>query len=138
MGFKKSIFKAVQVYLYTDQCPEQLTLSEMLSVIELANFLCLPRLVALAEQRLVQSFKEEASEKERDIGENISYLLETCKVKTIDVYHAVTIFVMSPVCNSNHKYWSSLYEKEPDYFFLLASVWFHWLKCEKTQMAVPW
>ncbi len=58
---------------------DQLTRSEMLAVIEVANFLCLPRLVALAEQRLVQSFQGEATG-ECDIGENISCLLETCKV----------------------------------------------------------
>ncbi|XP_038070707.1 rho-related BTB domain-containing protein 2-like isoform X2 [Patiria miniata] len=79
-GFRKSTFKAVLVYLYTDQCPDQLTRSDMLSVIELANFLCLPRLVALAEQCLIHSFRGEAAEKDGDIGENISYLLETCKV----------------------------------------------------------
>ena len=79
IGFKKNTFKAVLVYLYTDQFPDQLTRSEMLSVIEVANFLCLPRLVALAEQRLVQSFQGDATG-ECDIGESISCLLETCKV----------------------------------------------------------
>ncbi|XP_022086662.1 rho-related BTB domain-containing protein 2-like [Acanthaster planci] len=87
-GFRKSTFKAVLVYLYTDQCPEQLTRSEMLSVIELANFLCLPRLVALAEQCLVLSFREEAAEKDGDIGENVSHLLDTCKVHNANqLYH---------------------------------------------------
>ncbi|XP_033633370.1 rho-related BTB domain-containing protein 2-like [Asterias rubens] len=87
IGFKKNTFKAVLVYLYTDQFPDQLTRSEMLSVIEVANFLCLPRLVALAEQRLVQSFQGDATG-ECDIGESISCLLETCKLHNADqLYH---------------------------------------------------
>ena len=55
-----------------------------------------------------------------------------------ETQHVATISVTFPVCNSNHKYWSSLYKKEPDYFFIPVSVWLHWFKWEKYNMLPPY
>ena len=77
-GFKKTTFKALLMYLYTDQCPT-LSQAETIDLIELANFLCLPRLVTLAEKMLVCDLRV-AILKERDVTENVAALLEPTKV----------------------------------------------------------
>ena len=77
-GFKKTTFKALLMYLYTDQCPT-LSQNETTDLIELGNFLCLPRLVTLAEKMLVCDLRVSIL-KERDVTENVAALLEPTKV----------------------------------------------------------
>ncbi|XP_071948488.1 rho-related BTB domain-containing protein 1-like isoform X2 [Antedon mediterranea] len=51
-GFGKKTFNALLEYIYTDKC-SLLGYQEAMNVVELANFLCLPRLVAIMEDMLV-------------------------------------------------------------------------------------
>ena len=77
-GFKKTSFKALLMYLYTDQCPT-LSLSETIDLIELGNFLCLPRLVTLAEKMMVCDLRVSIL-KERDVTISVASLLIPTKV----------------------------------------------------------
>ena len=78
-GFKKTTFKALLRYLYTDQCPTNLSQVETIDLIELANFLCLPCLVTLAEKMLVCALRVHILN-EKDVTENVAALLEPAKV----------------------------------------------------------
>ena len=67
---------------------------------------------------------------------NIYALIKMCC--SIDLYHAATILVMSPVCNNINRCYYWWYKKGTRLFALPASVWLHWFEWEKNKMAVPW
>lgn len=63
-------FLFVLEYLYTGQCPV-LSLDEALDVIGLANFLCLPRLVALCEQLITKNLQVAMATDELSVTEDV-------------------------------------------------------------------
>ena len=73
MEFKDTNYEAflrVLEYLYTGQCP-CLTLDDTLAVMALANFFCLPRLVALCEQIIVKELQVAMATDEMAVAEDI-------------------------------------------------------------------
>lgn len=79
-GFREDIFCHLLEYLYTDECPSLNSWEDILSLIELANFLCLPQLVAICEDILVADLKREL-DKTGEIDESVTSLLQSAKVK---------------------------------------------------------
>lgn len=77
--FKDTNFEAflsVLEYLYTGQCLS-LSVDDIVSVLALANFFCLPRLVALCEQHIVKELQVAIATNEMAVAEDIvGYLLE--------------------------------------------------------------
>lgn len=80
--FKDTNFDAflkVLEYLYTGQCPV-LTVDDIIGVLALANFFCLPRLVALCEKLIVKELQvamaaDEMAVTEDVIGMDVHYCL---------------------------------------------------------------
>ena len=71
--FKDTNFDAflkVLEFLYTGQCP-CLALDDTLAVMALANFFCLPRLVALCEQVIVKELNVSMATDEMAVAEDI-------------------------------------------------------------------
>ncbi|KAL9984001.1 hypothetical protein ACROYT_G006253 [Oculina patagonica] len=77
--FKDTNFDAflkVLEYLYTGQCP-CLTVDDIIGVMALANFFCLPKLVALCEQLIVKELQVAMATDEMAVAEDIiGYLLD--------------------------------------------------------------
>ena len=63
-------FLRVLEYLYTGQCP-CLSLDETIVVLALANFFCLPRLVALCEQIVVKELQVAMATDEMTVAEDV-------------------------------------------------------------------
>ena len=59
-GVRHSTFRQLLHYLYTDTLPHGILDTDWLPLIELANRLCLPRLVALVEQSVVLDLGQES------------------------------------------------------------------------------
>ena len=73
MEFKDTNYDAFLIvleYLYTGQCP-CLNLDETIVVMALANFFCLPRLVALCEQIIVKELQVAMATDEMAVAEDI-------------------------------------------------------------------
>ena len=73
MEFKDTNFDAflkVLEYLYTGQCPV-LTVDDIIGVLALANFFCLPRLVALCEQLIVKELQVAMAADEMAVTEDV-------------------------------------------------------------------
>lgn len=73
MEFKDTNFEAflsVLEYLYTGQCLS-LSVDDIVSVLALANFFCLPRLVALCEQHIVKELQVAIATNEMAVAEDI-------------------------------------------------------------------
>lgn len=69
-------FLKVLEFLYTGECP-CLALDDTLAVMALANFFCLPRLVALCEQVIVKELQVSMASDEMAVAEDvIGYLVE--------------------------------------------------------------
>lgn len=77
-GICQDAFKALQEYLYTGETPCMTGLNCM-NLIEVANRLCLPRLVALAEEFVVQELSK-MDEANADIMEEVFCILETAQL----------------------------------------------------------
>ena len=73
-----STFRALQEYLYTGQCPS-LSKVDCLELIELANRLCVPRLLAITEAFIVRELTA-AEEQGKDVVEDVLMLLEPAQV----------------------------------------------------------
>lgn len=93
-GFKESTFYHLLEYLYTDECSMDLPHDEIIALIELANFLCLPQLVAVCEAYLVDDLKREL-EKTGDIDESIVSLLQCAKHHNAHQLYAWCIHYLS-------------------------------------------
>lgn len=71
--FKDTNFDAflkVLEYLYTGQCP-LLTADDIIGVMALANFFCLPRLVALCEKLVVKELQVAMATDDMAVAEDI-------------------------------------------------------------------
>lgn len=77
-GVKESTFRQLLHYLYTDRIPPMQALS-CVSLIELANRLCLPRLVQLVESHIVNEMQRTISSGGEVTMECLT-LIEPCQV----------------------------------------------------------
>lgn len=78
MEFKDTNFDAflkVLEYLYTGQCP-CLTADDIIDVMALANFFCLPILVALCEQLIVKELQVAMATDEMAVAEDVIGMCE--------------------------------------------------------------
>ena len=80
-GVGKDTFIALQEYLYTGQCPVLRDI-DCIELIELANRLCLPRLLALTELYIVRELTQ-YDEVGKDVVEDVLTLLEPAQVSTL-------------------------------------------------------
>ncbi|GFT73887.1 rho-related BTB domain-containing protein 2 [Nephila pilipes] len=82
-GVTKEAFDIFLHYLYTDCIDENLRIENCLPVIELANRLCLPRLISLVELNVVQKLSA-LKAKGISLNEQVFKLLEPCQVHNAD------------------------------------------------------
>lgn len=72
-------FHKLLCYLYTDEVPA-ISSARCLNLLELANRLCLPRLVNLVENRVIEDLERLSQNDGNEAVENCLRLLEPCKV----------------------------------------------------------
>ena len=80
-GINRLTFYQLLFYLYTDQSPS-VTTENCVDLIELANRLCLPRLVTLVEDSVIKSLTI-AIENGQDVCEDALTILQPCQVLVI-------------------------------------------------------
>jgi len=94
--FKDTNFDAflkVLEYLYTGQCPV-LTADDIIGVLALANFFCLPRLVALCEKLIVKELQVAMAADEMAVTEDIIGMdVHFCLFKHLGQFFSCTIFL---------------------------------------------
>ena len=90
-GVSVETFTALQEYLYTGKC-RHLESVDNIELIELANRLCLPRLLAMTEDHIVQKLQE-TELAGREIYEDALWLIEPAQVC---VYRDVIISLVAP------------------------------------------
>ncbi|CAL1261534.1 unnamed protein product [Larinioides sclopetarius] len=78
-GVTRETFVACLYYLYTDSIDDNIKPENCLAIIELANRLCLPRLVSLIELDIVQKLSSMKA-KGINLTEKVFKLLEPCQV----------------------------------------------------------
>lgn len=79
-GVTKYSFHKLLCYLCTDEIP-QITTDKCLNLLEVANRLCLPRLINLIECRVVEDLTKISQNDAIDAAKNCLHLLEPVKVK---------------------------------------------------------
>jgi Rho-related BTB domain-containing protein 1/2 len=77
-GVKRVTFYELLYFLYTDNSP-RVTTSTCVDLIEIANRLCLARLVSLVEATIIEGLNE-AIETGNDISEEVLRILQPCQV----------------------------------------------------------
>ncbi|KFM82121.1 Rho-related BTB domain-containing protein 1, partial [Stegodyphus mimosarum] len=77
-GVTKCCFQQLLVYLYTDEIDDSVNPSNCLELLELANRLCLPRLVGLVEAQVIRELVK-LSNAGVDATEHALRLLEPCQ-----------------------------------------------------------
>jgi len=81
-GVNKITFYQLLYYLYTDKSPN-VTTSTCVNLLELANRLCLPRLVTLVETSIIQLFTEHINAGD-DISKDALEILQPCQIHNAD------------------------------------------------------
>lgn len=76
----RQTFRQLLHFIYTDSVGDDVTPSTCLKLVELANRLCLPRLVALVEEKISGDL-EKLSEVSPEAAEVALTLLEPCQVR---------------------------------------------------------
>ncbi|XP_059083348.1 rho-related BTB domain-containing protein 1-like [Tigriopus californicus] len=76
-------FKELLNYLYTDQSP-RVTISNCLGILELGNRLCLPRLISLTEQIVIEKLTVMVDDEGEDVTEDALKILQPCQVYNAD------------------------------------------------------
>ncbi|XP_011300320.1 rho-related BTB domain-containing protein 1 isoform X2 [Fopius arisanus] len=82
-GVREYTFHKLLCYLYTDEVPA-ISSGRCLNLLELANRLCLPRLVNLVESRVIEDLDRLAQNDGNEAVENCLRLLEPCKLHNAD------------------------------------------------------
>ncbi|KAK0183399.1 hypothetical protein PV327_001445 [Microctonus hyperodae] len=82
-GVREYTFHKLLCYLYTDEVPA-ISSGRCLNLLELANRLCLPRLVNLVESRVIEDLERLAQNDGNEGVENCLRLLEPCKLHNAD------------------------------------------------------
>lgn len=80
-GVREYTFHKLLCYLYTDEVPA-ISSARCLNLLELANRLCLPRLVNLVESRVIEDLERLSQNEGNEAVENCLRLLEPCKVSS--------------------------------------------------------
>lgn len=78
-GVTQYTFHKLLCYLYTDEIP-QISADKCLNLLELANRLCLPRLLNLVECRVIEDLTRMSQTETGDAVEHCLKLLEPVKV----------------------------------------------------------
>lgn len=78
-GVREYTFHKLLCYLYTDEVPA-ISSARCLNLLELANRLCLQRLVNLVESRVIEDLERLSQNEGKEAIENCLRLLEPCKV----------------------------------------------------------
>lgn len=81
-GVRKEIFQRLLYFIYTDECPV-VKATDCIEILELANRLCLPRLISLIEHQIIEELKIMA-EAGYDITEHTLHLLEPSQLHNAD------------------------------------------------------
>ncbi|XP_014216042.1 rho-related BTB domain-containing protein 1 isoform X2 [Copidosoma floridanum] len=82
-GVREYTFHKLLCYLYTDEVPA-ISSVRCLNLLELANRLCLPRLVNLVESRVIEDLDRLSQNDGNEAVENCLRLLEPCKLHNAD------------------------------------------------------
>ncbi|XP_024869420.1 rho-related BTB domain-containing protein 1 isoform X1 [Temnothorax curvispinosus] len=82
-GVREYTFHKLLCYLYTDEVPA-ISSARCLNLLELANRLCLQRLVNLVESRVIEDLERLSQNEGNDAVENCLRLLEPCKLHNAD------------------------------------------------------
>ncbi|XP_024936288.1 rho-related BTB domain-containing protein 1 isoform X2 [Cephus cinctus] len=82
-GVREYTFHKLLCYLYTDEVPA-ISSARCLNLLELANRLCLPRLVNLVENRVIEDLDRLSQNDSNQAVENCLRLLEPCKLHNAD------------------------------------------------------
>ncbi|XP_067135297.1 rho-related BTB domain-containing protein 1-like [Centruroides vittatus] len=117
-GVSKECFKQLLVYLYTDNVDTSVSATNCLPLLELANRLCLPHLVAAVEERVVSELIE-MCQKGINTTELTLKLLEQCQIHNADqlaewCLHDIAINYNS-VCLNNMKLLRNLHPENQAY-----------------------
>ncbi|CAH0393986.1 unnamed protein product [Bemisia tabaci] len=105
-GVKEETFEQLMTFLYTDKvssdflyCKKTAAVSQsrhhVLDILELANRLCLPRLVNLIEKKIVEELISLSGTNESEIVQHCIRLLEPCKLHNAD---QLADWLMSYLC----------------------------------------
>ncbi|XP_063239432.1 rho-related BTB domain-containing protein 2 isoform X2 [Bacillus rossius redtenbacheri] len=92
-------FHQLLVFLYTDDVPA-VAPGRCLGLLELGNRLCLPRLVGLAERRVVDELERLAAADSGEVVEHCLRLLEPCKLHNAD---QLADWCMNHLCTNYNK-----------------------------------
>ncbi|XP_046416352.1 rho-related BTB domain-containing protein 1 isoform X1 [Neodiprion virginianus] len=82
-GVREYTFHKLLCYFYTDEVPA-ISSARCLNLLELANRLCLPRLVNLVENRVIEDLDRLSQNDGNEAVENCLRLLEPCKLHNAD------------------------------------------------------
>ncbi|XP_012260254.1 rho-related BTB domain-containing protein 1 isoform X2 [Athalia rosae] len=82
-GVREYTFHKLLCYIYTDEVPA-ISSARCLNLLELANRLCLPRLVNLVENRVIEDLDLLSQNDGNEAVENCLRLLEPCKLHNAD------------------------------------------------------
>lgn len=85
-GVTKYSFHKLLCYLYTDEIP-QISTDKCLNLLEVANRLCLPRLINLIECRVIEDLTNISQSDTIEAVKNCLDLLEPVKVRSTLGYH---------------------------------------------------
>ena len=86
-GVREYTFHKLLCYLYTDEVPA-ISSTKCLNLLELANRLCLPRLVNLVENRVIEDLDRISQNDGNEAVEICLRLLEPCKVSINYLYES--------------------------------------------------
>lgn len=117
-GVAKDCFYQLLVYLYTDNIDASVTPNNCLDLLELANRLCLPRLVALVEKHIVFELMK-MTETGIDTTEHTLRLLEPCQMHNADqladwcLYHIAINY--NDICRKTPKLLRNLHPENQAY-----------------------
>lgn len=81
----RDVFTALQDFLYTDQYPSSSTHLDPIDMIELANRLCLTRLVALVESHVIRELTS-CDDAGKDVVEDVVLFMEPAQVLKISIF----------------------------------------------------
>ncbi|XP_022247796.1 rho-related BTB domain-containing protein 1-like isoform X1 [Limulus polyphemus] len=117
-GVTKDCFHQLLVYLYTDCIDPTINPNNCLDLLELANRLCLARLVALVEQKVVRDLIKMAENK-IDSTEHAIRLLEPCQMHNADQLADWCLFHISvnynEICQKSIKLLRTLHPENQAY-----------------------
>jgi Rho-related BTB domain-containing protein 1/2 len=102
-------------YIYTDSVGPEITPQNCVKLLELANRLCLPRLVALIEQKMVMDMEVIGHENPDDGIELALSLLESCQLHNSDQLADWCLYTLAvQYDNSSHRFARSLRSLHPE------------------------